>query len=282
MNLLHEMLLWNRERQARRRIKKARKNIGHLRHLAGELANALTHCTGVPVVLVSYNNATHVRNMTAQLNRLGVKPIVIDNASPDSQARGVLKELAAQGTLYLVQARANFGHQVGFLPYVHEVLPDTFAYSDPDLQFDPDMPSTFIEDLTAIAQAFNTYKAGCALPLHVDGMQARSPRPYVARNTQPFAFEQSFTLMEWESRFWLRKLAHEHEIYAAPIDTTFAVYLKKNFKGDFFEAVRVGGRYAAIHLPWFPELDPMPHTERQSYGEGNLCSSWVEPPKPQR
>lgn len=282
MKLLNEMVVWNQERLARRHIKKAKKNIGHLRSLADELSDALGLCNGIPVMLISYNNATHVRNMTAQLNRIGIKPIVIDNASPDRSARALLADLDAQGQLHLVQARSNFGHQVGFLPYVHDVLPETFAYSDPDLQFDKALPPSFIEDLRAIAEDFGTYKAGSALPLQVDGMQAQSPRLYVAKSTQPFAFAKSFTPMEWESRFWKRRLAHNLEIYAAPIDTTFAVYLKKNFKGDFFEAVRVGGQYAAIHLPWFPELDPMSNAERESYAHSNLSTSWVDPKKPKR
>ena len=78
-----------------------------------------------------------------------------------------------------------------------------------------------------------------------------------------------------ETHFWTKPLKHESlEVYAAAIDTTFAVYNKRNDnycggKGKE-NSVRVAGNFTAIHYPWI-EKDPMPKSEEDFYLEnGNL------------
>lgn len=63
-------------------------------------------------------------------------------------------------------------------------------------------------------------------------------------------------------------------MYASPIDTTFAVYRKQNYFGDFHNAIRVAGDYSAIHLPWFIELDLMNDADRDIYNKSNVSSNW--------
>jgi hypothetical protein len=93
---------------------------------------------------------------------------------------------------------------------------------------------------------------------------------------KPFVFQKSYTIQEWESQFWRRRLPHESlEIYAERIDTTFAVYRKSNYRNDFYDAVRVAGDYSAIHLPWFPKLDIMTDAQRRQYLKKSKSSTWL-------
>tara|TARA_B110000503_G_C7160466_1_gene419429 strand:+ start:2000 stop:2215 length:216 start_codon:yes stop_codon:yes gene_type:complete len=65
-------------------------------------------------------------------------------------------------------------------------------------------------------------------------------------------YERAYSVFEWESQYWRFKLQRSDElkVYAAPLDTTFAVYNKGNYRGSFMDAVRIGGDYAVTHLPW--------------------------------
>jgi hypothetical protein len=213
--------------------------------------------SGIPVYVISFNQPTYLRNMITQLRGLGVAPEeihVVDNASTSSPLRDYLAELESQGHRVHHMAR-NLGPYVVFHPDATLHLPSVFAVTDPDLQFDARMPSTFRADLVEIARRCDTWKAGCALTLR--DAELFLPGPYF----------KDRTIEEWESSFWNDVVPGVTEdlggdpVYRAPIDTTFAVYLwdrrpegfRPNdlFPDGFFEAVRVAGRYQCRHLPWY-------------------------------
>jgi hypothetical protein len=62
-------------------------------------------------------------------------------------------------------------------------------------------------------------------------------------------------------------LKHDRlEVYAAPVDTTFAVYQKKYFlNGDFARGVRVAGNFSTCHLPWYSHLELLSDAEQVTY-----------------
>ena len=103
----------------------------------------------------------------------------------------------------------------------------------------------------------------------------RVGRKTVRRNSSDRRKNISGNLRGSEDIFWTKPLKHESlEVYAAAIDTTFAVYNKRNDnycggKGKE-NSVRVAGNFTAIHYPWI-EKDPMPKSEEDFYLEnGNL------------
>jgi len=55
------------------------------------------------------------------------------------------------------------------MPPIYDVLPKFFAYTDPDLKFNSNMPSCFIEDFKKITEKYKIFKVGCALSLS-DGL----------------------------------------------------------------------------------------------------------------
>jgi len=228
----------------------------------------------IPCFIVCYNNPSHVKLMVAQLNQFGLTPIILDNKStcPDTQA--LLTALHGESA-YVIHVEKNLRHKVGFLPGIYEHMPEVFAYTDPDLQFDPALPSDFLTTLRQLTEEYGVFKAGPALVL--DAGEIPAHLNFTLRKCGSIPFEKQYTVKEWESNFWTFPLQRddELEVYAAPLDTTFAVYNKANFTGKFMTAVRVAGDFKVIHLPWFPELDSMSAAERESYLGNNKSTTWV-------
>ena len=203
-----------------------------------------------------------------------ITPIIIDNKSNDKETISLLRDAAESSRAEIVYCSRNFGHMVCFLWPHYEVLPEVFALSDPDLQFSSAMPRNFLEILSDLTRKYRTYKAGLALP--IDPKQDVTQLMKQRVLTYPFPYQENLSLRQWESQHARFQLADDDYIlYAADIDTTFAVYRKSNYMGKFFDGIRVGGDFSAIHLPWFPALDPMGETQRRAFLVGNRATSWV-------
>jgi len=92
---------------------------------------------------------------------------------------------------------------------------------------------------------------------------------------KPIYFEKTLSIKEFESRYWVNRLQHDAlELYASQIDTTFAVYRKQNYIGNFHSGIRVAGNFSAIHLPWFKELDLLTGEDKTEYKKKNVSSNW--------
>ena len=243
--------------------------------LARGVRAALEACRDeIPVLVVSYNNGVYVRNMVAQLRRFGLTPLVIDNRSTDAISLSILRELQASGDARVVFSAKNCGHRVGFIDPIYPLLPEVFAYTDPDLQLNPDLPGDFLRSLADLTTAFQVYKAGFALEFP-EG-EATVDQKITVSSRRPIAYVGISTVREFESQFWRLRLEHEGApVFAARIDTTFAVYRKSNYRGDATDAVRVSGTFGAVHLPWFPRLDLFSDRDRAAYARGNVSSRFV-------
>lgn len=251
-----------------------------LQKLAGELADTLMQRADldIPVFIISYNNITYVENMVKQLNALDIKPIVIDNNSIETckSRLSLLKNNQAADVLF---CEFNCGHMIGFFDEIYNVFPEVFAYTDPDLQFLPNIPKDFVSQLAEITKQYSVYKAGCALPT-IEPLTKEKAFPLtitIGACKEPFSIPKTeFTAEKWEAFYWRLPIVHPNlELYAAKIDTTFAVYRKSNFRYDFYDGIRVAGVFSAIHLPWFPNLDIMSKEEREIYlQKGNVSATW--------
>ncbi len=229
---------------------------------------------GIPVLVVCFNNASYLLNTVKQLNERGIVPLVIDNASTDAYTIATLGRLDATQAI-IVRNTRNLGHLVGFLDPVYKLLPETFAYTDPDLQFNSELPPDFLLQLAKVAELYECYKAGMALDICNAGEIRKAVSSTVRK--YPFKFKKIHTVNEWEAQYWKMPLKHENlEVYAASVDTTFAVYQKKFFNGEFTKGVRVAGAFTAVHLPWFEHLDIASAEERKVYANTAKYSMWVK------
>lgn len=242
-------------------------------HIAKQLQEILKkQSKTIPVIVISYNNGIYIQNTVSQLERYKITPIIIDNNSDDIGTLNILHQLEKNEKANIVFSKKNLGHMVGFLDPVYKILPNIFAYTDPDLQFNQNLPPDFLRSLSDLTIEYSVYKAGFALDLLAD--EPIIDTKHIFRRTKPFLWNKKLNLREIEQQYWNKKLCHkELEIYSAKIDTTFAVYNKEKFNGDFYDGVRVGGLYSAIHLPWFKKLDIMSLSERRAYLHKNKSTT---------
>lgn len=212
----------------------------------------VTQESAIPVFIISYNQPSYLRNMVAQLIRLQVAPseiTVLDNASTNPQLIDCFGELQETG-IRVIRLERNFGPHEIFAPEAGVDWPEVFALTDPDLEFNPLMPTTFREDLLAIACACRVWKCGLALSLED------------AEQFLEGTYVSGMSIADWESQFWRHKLEAQGEtaeflvragaeIFRAEVDTTFAVYRRDYPKASFLQSVRISGNYSARHLPWY-------------------------------
>ena len=231
----------------------------------------------VPVLIISYNNGVYVENIVRQFSKFNIKPIVIDNNSSDEETIRTLEHLAKDGLTYVAFSKNNFGHFAGFIDSIYKLLPNNFAYTDPDLQLNEDLPLNFIEELIQLTKKFQVYKAGFALSL-LDNERIINNTLKIS-HTKPFNYKKDFSVRQYESKYWRFPVKNTKlEAHYAPIDTTFAIYNKDNYQGDFYDGIRVAGEYSAIHLPWFPERDIMNEQQKQAYlnSDRKKDSTWIK------
>jgi len=246
------------------------------RKIVHQLRFALSNIKdSIPCFIVCYNNPTYVVNMVKQLNNMGVTPIVFDNGSKCKNTIDLLKQIHEK-TAYIVWCRKNLKHKVGFQPGIFENMPKIFAYTDPDLMLNKNLPSNFLEILYNLTTQYKVFKAGFSLKIESSLMNQKMLIEKKVKRTIPIL--KKYSIVEWESQYWRFKLQRNDDliIYSAPIDTTFGVYNKNNYFGNFTDAVRVAGDYEAIHLPWYPTLDTMLDQERKNYLVNNKSSTWKE------
>ena len=217
----------------------------------------------IPVFIIHHDQPDYLENMMSQLLRLEVNEhdiVILDNASAGVDSIALLEKARASG-IKVTRLERNFGPHEIFAPESGVRWPEVFALTDPDLEFDPRMPRSFREDLVRIALACKVWKCGCAISLADAHMFSR--RPYL----------QGLTIEEWEKQYWNRK-HHDlpadlqlqlqgwgADVYNAPVDTTFAVYVRDAPRKDFMDGVRVSGVFSCRHIPWYEANVPEPEPE---------------------
>jgi hypothetical protein len=148
-------------------------------------------------------------------------------------------------------------------------LPNYFCLTDPDLEFNPNLPSDFLGHLIELTEEYTVGKAGFALDISDRGEMV--DEKFTIRG-------KKYKIWEWESQFWRTPLPSKHsddKAYRAPVDTTFAIYNKKFFNPSRpTDGIRVAGRYTCRHLPWYIDRR-LPADEEASYRQGAKFSNYL-------
>jgi hypothetical protein len=115
--------------------------------------------------------------------------------------------------------------------------------TDPDLKFNKNIPSNFIEILANLSDKYKTSKIGFALDI------SDHEKFYM---TTDFDSISSNTIYIQETKFWKFKIEdNEYELYKASIDTTFSLINKENIVNGSELDIRVAGNFTAKHIPWY-------------------------------
>jgi FkbM family methyltransferase len=210
----------------------------------------------IPILIPVFNSVTYLKSMVSQLRRFGFEEIIaIDNASTFPPLLDYLSQ--STPNLSVIRLDENKGpHNLFLDPKNLLSLPDRFCITDPDLELNPSLPEDFVYELLSLTEKHRVGKAGLALNIS-DWSKMRHEKFRIGA--------ADYQIWEWEAQFWKNPVGFTStgdEVYSAAVDTTFAVYNKQFFNpADHLKGVRVGGKYACRHLPWYKDRIVPPEEE---------------------
>lgn len=194
----------------------------------------------IPIVIVCYNNHKYVDNTINQIlkynNNYIDNIIILNNCSTCIDTIEYIKNIKCK----IINNNENNGPRIS--PFnnqeIYNNLPDKFILTDPDLNFNDNLPIDFIDILINLSDKYNCHKIGFALDI--------SDFDKMFQNK----YYDNMNIYDWEKQFWQNKINDDnYELYYAPIDTTFCV-INKNIS-FYGENIRVAGNFTAKHLPWY-------------------------------
>jgi hypothetical protein len=138
--------------------------------------------------------------------------------------------------------------------FLGSVVGRHYAYTDPDVLPTADCPRGFLDRFREELDRHPALtKVGCALKI----------------DDLPDSFPLKRQVLAWEAPFWEegRRVAGPPDAedeavetlsFVADIDTTLALYRPGQRQHSYGPALRMGGRFAARHLPWYAHGSPSP------------------------
>jgi len=211
----------------------------------------------IPVFIVNRNRLDAMRALVDWLRAAGTRRIVIMDNRSDYPPLLKYYEALPEGVRVMLMDE-NHGPFVLWQQGVHKVLDTPYIVTDSDL-----VPADFCPDdlVPALLQTLQRFPdAGKVGPgLRIDNL--------------PDAYREVDTVRKWESQFWEQPLGEG--CYAAPIDTTFALYPPRaEFTRDA-RNVRLGYPYVLEHTPWY--VDDAAMSDEETYYRANtspVFSHW--------
>jgi len=195
----------------------------------------------IPIVIICYNNYKYVDHTINQIKRINTEYLqyitIVNNASSDAHTINYLKNT----TIPVIWNKNNNGPWINGNNNadIYNMLPDKFILTDPDLGFNTNLPTNFIEHMIKLSNTYNCKLIGFALDISdFDKMYNNN-------------YCNNCNIYDWEKQFWNNKINNnDYELYYAAIDTTF-VLINKNVTNTI--SIRIGGNFTAKHLPWYKE-----------------------------
>jgi hypothetical protein len=216
----------------------------------------------IPVFIVNRNRLHALKRLVQWLLDAGTRRVVIlDNASNYAPLLQWYQALPpGVNTLLLPD---NHGPYVLWQQGVHRVLDTPYVLTDSDVVPASFCPADLIGKLLEQLQRFpDAKKVGPAL--RIDNL--------------PDHYAEADTVRKWESQFWEHPVAPG--VFAAPIDTTFALYpARAEFSNEPCN-LRLGHPYIVEHTPWYVD-DAAPDDEERHYRAHTsiVHSNWSVPQK---
>jgi hypothetical protein len=216
----------------------------------------------IPVFIVNRNRLHALRRLVDWLLAAGTRRVVIlDNASNYPPLLAWYQALPAGVNVLLLPD--NHGPYVLWQQGVHRVLQTPFVLTDSDVVPASFCPGNLIGELLQQLQRFpDAKKVGPAL--RIDNL--------------PDHYGEVDTVRKWESQFWEHPVAPG--VFAAPIDTTFALYSPQAEFSNEPCNLRLGHPYIVEHTPWYVD-EAAPGDEELHYRAhtSTVHSNWSVPQK---
>jgi SAM-dependent methyltransferase len=198
----------------------------------------------IPVFVVNRNRLGALRRLVDWLCAAGTRRVVImDNASDYPPLLQYYEQLP-EG-VKVMRLAENHGPYVLWEQGVHAVLETPYVVTDSDVVpadfCPPDLIAVLLDRLLCWPDA---KKVGMAL--RIDNL--------------PDCYGEADTVRKWESQFWEHPVAPG--VFAAPIDTTFALYPPRGEFSNEACNLRLGHPYIAEHTPWYADETALSVEER--------------------
>jgi len=214
----------------------------------------------IPIIINNFNRLTTLKRLISFLEDRGYRNIyVIDNASTYEP----LLEYYNMCSVKVFRLKKNVGHKALWDTNLYKkFITGYYVYTDSDVVPCETCPDDFLEYFWKIMQKYK-YATKAGFGLKIDDL--------------PDFFEGKSKVVEWESRYWQKEV--EKEIFRAPIDTTFALYrpFSKANANWYVEHYRTGGRYIALHLPWYNDTKNLPQEESFYINSCIKPTHWSKP-----
>ena len=185
------------------------------------------------IVVIGFNQYTYISKMIKQLELYSNDIIIIDN---NSDYKSLLNYYNTEYKYTLLKMDKNYGHKVYEETFIVNMLGNNYIITDPDLEFNKNLPSNCIQEMIRISKEYKAGRVGFALLIDTDDI--REELSYAG-----------MPIKQWEGRFWMNKINHPKlDLYNAPIDTTFCLLNTVNNIHGL--SIRIGGNYICKHKPW--------------------------------
>lgn len=193
----------------------------------------------IPIILNNFNRLSTTKKLADDLHNLGYTNIhILDNNS----SYPPLLKWYDECPYTVERLNSNLGQLAIYNSGYINKFSGWIAYSDSDIELNPNTLGAFVEQMIATAEKYNKLKAGLAL--RIDDLPLTRYGMYVKRE---------------EQKFWRVEL--EPDVYDADVDTTFSVI--KVGQPFQYQAIRLGGSYTARHIPWYLDYEHL--TEEEIY-----------------
>ena len=198
----------------------------------------------IPVFIVNRNRHASLMALVDWLLAAGTRRVVVlDNASDYPPLLRYYDQLPEGAKV--MRLEQNHGPYVLWEQRVHEVLDTPYVLTDSDVVPADFCPSDLI---------------GALLATLLRWPDAKKVGPALRIDDLPDAYVDADTVRKWESQFWERPVAPG--VFAAPIDTTFALYPARSAFSNEACNLRLGHPYVAVHTPWYAEEATLGEEER--------------------
>ncbi len=210
----------------------------------------------VPIIINNFNRLEYLQAQISWLERVGYSNIyIVDNKSTYPPLLEFYKK--TKYTVYILD------NNIGFLALWKTVIFQKFkhtyyVYTDPDILPKDTCPDTVFSFFFDVLQKYkDVEKVGFGLV--IDDL----PASYLLKEK----------VIHWEKQFWEKQI--ESNLFAAAIDTTFALYKPGVRGGSELNAIRTGEPYTARHLSWYIDSSNLTEEEIYYIKTANSSSSWT-------
>ena len=119
----------------------------------------------IPIVIISWNCLSFIRNFISQIKNLPNPIIILDNNSSYDNLHKYYDDLEKEfgGKISIKRLTENYGSDV----YINrrDLLPEVYILTDPDLQLNIHMPSNVAEILYDISRDYKKFKVGLSIDI---------------------------------------------------------------------------------------------------------------------